>query len=48
MQYSNEVNKMFVFSKGPNYGPTPIPEEGKWNQGKEIKDISGYTHGEGW
>lgn len=27
------------------YGPSPIPEEGKWIQSKEIKDISGFSHG---
>ena len=48
MQYSNEVNNMCVVAKGPNHGPAPIPEEGKWIQAKEIKDISGYTHGIGW
>ena len=48
MQYSNEVNNMCVVAKGPNHGPAPIPEEGKWIQAKEIKDISGYTHGVGW
>ena len=36
---------MCVVAKGPNHGPAPIPEEGKWIQAKEIKDISGYTHG---
>ena len=30
------------------HGPAPIPEEGKWVQAKEIKDISGLTHGVGW
>lgn len=39
---------MCVVAKGPNHGPAPIPEEGKWIQAKEIKDISGYTHGVGW
>lgn len=29
------------------YGPSPIPEEGKWVQSKEIKDVSGLTHGVG-
>ena len=48
MTYSNEVNNMCVVAKGPNHGPAPIPEEGKWIQAKEIKDISGYTHGIGW
>ena len=39
---------MCVVAKGPNHGPAPIPEEGKWIYAKEIKDISGYTHGVGW
>ena len=39
---------MCVVAKGPNHGPAPIPEEGKWVYAKEIKDISGYTHGVGW
>ena len=45
MIYSKEVDNMCVVAKGPNHGPAPIPEEGKWIQAKEIKDISGYTHG---
>ena len=48
MQYSNEVVEMCCVKKGPNHGPSPIPEEGKWIQAKEIKDISGFTHGVGW
>ena len=48
MQYSREVEEMFCVAKGPNHGPAPIPEEGKWIQAKEIKDISGLTHGVGW
>ena len=48
MQYSHEVEKMVCVKKGPNHGPAPIPEEGKWVQSKEIKDISGLTHGIGW
>ena len=39
---------MCVVKKGPNHGPAPIPEEGKWVLAKEIKDISGLTHGVGW
>ena len=39
---------MCVVKKGPDHGPAPIPEEGKWVQAKEIKDISGLTHGVGW
>ena len=48
MQYTKEVEDMTCVAKGPNHGPAPIPEEGKWIQAKEIKDISGYTHGIGW
>lgn len=48
MNYSAEVENMCVLKKGPNHGPAPIPEEGKWVQSKEIKDISGLTHGVGW
>lgn len=48
MLYSSEVEKMCCVAKGPNHGPAPIPEEGKWVQAKEIKDISGLTHGVGW
>lgn len=48
MIYSHEVEHMCVVKKGPNHGPAPIPEEGKWVKSKEIKDISGLTHGIGW
>jgi len=48
MEYSHEVQHMCVVKQGPNHGPAPIPEEGKWVKAKEIKDISGLTHGVGW
>ena len=48
MIYSSEVERMCVVAKGANHGPAPIPEEGKWVASKEIKDISGLTHGVGW
>ena len=48
MTYSHEVEHMCVVKKGPNHGPAPIPEEGKWVKSKEIKDISGLTLGIGW
>jgi NifU-like protein involved in Fe-S cluster formation len=28
-----------------SFGPSPIPEEGKYVQVKEIKDVSGFSHG---
>jgi NifU-like protein involved in Fe-S cluster formation len=48
MIYSHEVQQMCVVKKGANHGPAPIPEEGKWVKSREIKDISGLTHGVGW
>ena len=48
MIYSKEVENMCIVAKGPNHGPAPLPEEGKWVQAAEIKDISGLTHGVGW
>ena len=48
MNYSLEVQHMCPVAKGPDHGPAPIPEEGRWVQAKEIKDISAYTHGVGW
>lgn len=48
MKYSSEVEAMCPLAKGAYHGPAPIPQEGKWVQAKEIKDISGLTHGIGW
>ena len=48
MIYSAEVEHMCRVAKGANHGPAPIPQEGRWVQAKEIKDISGLTHGIGW
>ena len=48
MIYSHEVEMMCPVAQGANHGPAPIPEEAKWVQAKEIKDISGLTHGVGW
>ena len=39
---------MCTVAKGAYHGPAPIPEEGKWVQAMDIKDISGLTHGVGW
>ncbi len=48
MEYTKELEEMCVVNKGTDHGPAPIPEEGKWVQAKDIKDISGFTHGVGW
>ena len=48
MIYSKEVEEMCPVKQGVNHGCAPIPEEAKWVKAKEVKDISGYTHGIGW
>lgn len=48
MLRTHEVEQMSCVAKGPNHGPAPIPEEGRWVQAREIRDISGFTHGVGW
>lgn len=48
MIYSHEVQQMCCVKKGANHASAPIPEEGKWVRAKEVKDISGLTHGIGW
>ena len=45
MNYSREVQEMCCVAKGPNHGPAPIPEEGKWVKAYEIKDISSNQEG---
>ncbi len=48
MIYSKEVEEMCPVAQGVHHGCAPIPEEAKWVKAKEVKDISGYTHGVGW
>ena len=48
MIYSTEVKGMCCVHQGVHHGAAPIPEEAKWVKSREIKDISGYTHGIGW
>jgi NifU-like protein involved in Fe-S cluster formation len=48
MIYSAEVNGMCPVHQGVHHGAAPIPEEGLWVKSKELKDVSGYTHGIGW
>ena len=48
MKYSHEVETMCPIAQGAAHGAAPIPEEAKWVKAKEIKDISGFTHGIGW
>ena len=43
-----EIENMCVVRNDAKSGPSPIPEDGRWIQAKEINDISGLTHGVGW
>ena len=45
---NKEIENMCYVNNEAKSGPSPIPEDGKWVQAKEIKDISGLTHGVGW
>lgn len=45
---NKEVENMCYVNNEAKHGPAPIPEEGMWVAAKEIKDISGLTHGIGW
>ena len=42
MIYSREVEEMCPVAQGVHHGAAPIPEEAKWVQAKEVKDISGF------
>lgn len=46
--FSHEVERMCVLAQGPNHGPAPIPEEGRWVKPYQISDIAGLSHGVGW
>ena len=48
MIYSKEVEMMCPVHQGVHHGAAPIPEQAKWVKAKEVKDISGLTHGVGW
>ena len=48
MIISQEVQNMCPVAQGVHHGAAPIPEEAKWVKAKEVKDISGFTHGVGW
>ena len=48
MIYTQEVQHQCCVKKDANHPCAPIPEEGKWVRVKDVKDISGFTHGIGW
>ena len=48
MECTHEVEKMKKVACPLGHGPAELPEEGQWVAVKEIKDISGLSHGVGW
>ena len=40
-----EMGEKCCVARGVKGSPAPIPQEGEWTKCKEIKDISGLTHG---
>lgn len=48
IEIEEKVKKMCIVKSGATHGSAPIPEEGEYKKVKEIKDISGLTHGVGW
>lgn len=47
MEQTNEILECFKVKNLNSYGPSPLPQEGNWTCVKEIKQISGLTHGIG-
>ena len=45
IQVSHEILEKCCVARGVKGVPAPIPQEGEWTKCKEIKDISGLTHG---
>lgn len=45
IQVSQEIQEKCCVKRGVKGVPAPIPQEGEWTKCKEIKDISGLTHG---
>ncbi len=45
IQITKEVEEMCCIKRGVKGEPAPIPQEGEWTKAREIKDISGLTHG---
>lgn len=48
MEFTHEVERMKKVACPKGHGPAELPQEGAWTQVKEIKDISGLSHGIGW
>ena len=47
MEETLELKNCYKVNNLNSYGPSPLPQEGNWTLVKEIKEISGLTHGIG-
>ena len=45
IELTSEIEEKCCVARGIKGEPAPIPQEGLWTKAKEIKDISGLTHG---
>ena len=45
IEITHEIEEKCCVHRGVKGIPAPIPQEGEWTKCKEIKDISGLTHG---
>lgn len=45
IEITHEIEEKCCVHRGIKGTPAPIPQEGEWTKCKEIKDISGLTHG---
>ena len=45
IEITHEIENQCCVRRGVKGVPAPIPQEGEWTKCKEIKDISGLTHG---
>ena len=48
MEITQEVERMKKVACPKGHGPAELPQEGAWTQVREIRDISGLSHGIGW
>jgi len=48
MIFTSEIEHMCPVAQGVDHASAPIPQEGRWTQVKEIREVNGLTHGVGW
>lgn len=47
MEITEELSKMQCVARCTHHGPSPIPQEGRFDSVKEIREISGFSHSVG-